>query len=130
MSSTIHHADAESIRIESDECGFELHLTDTEGLVHVFNVHGVAVDLLAAVERKIAPWHREGVAVLAEMRAAGAFCCDPDESAGMTERVVAIREDGSYRVEPEDYDPYDPSDPKHRNYHSVHADIWDAREGK
>lgn len=31
------------------------------------------------------------------------------------------------------YDPreaYDLSDPKHPDFHSVHADIWDAREGK
>ena len=25
---------------------------------------------------------------------------------------------------------YDLSDPKHPDFHSVHADIWDAREGK
>ena len=33
------------------------------------------------------------------------FRCDPDESCG-----------------------YDLSDPKHPDWHSVHADIWDARE--
>jgi len=43
--------------------------------------------------------------------------------------VVAIREDGSYRVE-SDEDAYDPSDPKHPRFHSTHADIWDARAGK
>jgi hypothetical protein len=25
---------------------------------------------------------------------------------------------------------YEASDPKHRNYHSLHADLWDQREGK
>jgi hypothetical protein len=38
-----------------------------------------------------------------------AFRCDPDESAGLA---------------------YDLSDPKHPDFHSVHADIWDARAGK
>ncbi len=45
------------------------------------------------------------------------------------DRVVAIREDGSYRTEP-DEEPYDLHDPKGPRYHSVHADIWDLREGK
>ena len=34
---------------------------------------------------------------------------------------------------PPDYDPrgaYDIGDPKHPDWHSVHADIWDARAGK
>lgn len=103
----------ETIKIVSDERGFELHLWLDEmpeempdgGII--LNIHSVAVDLLAACEREIAPWHREGVKVLAEMKAAGAFACDPDESGG-----------------------YDTSDPKHPDWHSVHADIWDAREGK
>lgn len=29
-----------------------------------------------------------------------------------------------------DADAYAPSDPKNPAYHSTHADIWDAREGK
>lgn len=49
--------------------------------------------------------------------------------ASFTERVVAVREDGSLRVEP-DEDAYDPSDPKHPHWHSVHADHYDNREGK
>ena len=36
--------------------------------------------------------------------------------------------DGSWR--PVDDDGYDPSDPKHPNWHSIRADIWDARAGK
>lgn len=103
---TIHHLDAETISVESDECGFELHVTDTDGDVHVFNIQAAAVDLLSAVERTIAPWHREGMAVYAEWRAAGAFSAyDPSDA-------------------------YDLSDPKHPRYHSVHADMWDARAGK
>ena len=27
-------------------------------------------------------------------------------------------------------DAYEQSDPKHPDYHSIHADIWDLREGK
>lgn len=103
---TIHQPDASEIRIETDECGFELHLTDSDGDTHVFNIQAAAVDLLSAVERTIAPWHREGMAVLAEWRAAGAFSAyDPSDA-------------------------YDLSDPKHPAFHSVHADHYDAREGK
>jgi hypothetical protein len=35
------------------------------------------------------------------------FACEPDESCG-----------------------YDRDDPKHPDWHSVHADLWDMREGK
>lgn len=107
MQAVIRHADAVEIRIECDERGFELYLVLADGHERVFNVQAVAVDLLAAVEREIAPWHREGMAVLAAMRAGGAFECDPDESAG-----------------------YDRDDPKHPDWHSVHADHYDARPGK
>jgi hypothetical protein len=33
-------------------------------------------------------------------------------------------------VEPVPGEPYELTDPKHPDFHSVHADIWDAREGK
>jgi hypothetical protein len=121
------------IRIETEEDGFWLILDGHEDEIateYRFNIHGVAVDLLAAVEREIAPWHREGMKVLAEMKAAGAFECeDPEQAWIEDQRVVAIREDGSYRYD-RDEDAYDPSDPKHRNWHSVHADLYDNREGK
>lgn len=107
-------ANVDSVKLVSDERGFELHLWLDEmpeempdgGII--LNIHSVAVDLLAACEREIAPWHREGMKVLAEMKAAGAFECGPDD----------IDESGGY----------DRSDPKHPDWHSVHADHYDNRE--
>lgn len=122
-----------SIKITTEEDGFHLIIdgdSPCEGYtasILDFNIHAVAVDLLAAVEREIAPWHREGMSVLAEIKAAGAFRCDPDESAGMAEYVVAVREDGSYRVEP-DEDAYDPTDPKSAGWRERMADAWDNRD--
>lgn len=63
-----------------------------------------------AVRAGIWPWIAEKEEAYQEFkraRAAGVFACDPDESGG-----------------------YDLSDPKHPDWHSVHADIWDARAGK
>lgn len=110
MTPKIHDlADADSIRVVSDECGFELHFTTTDDELYRVNIQGVAAMLLSAVEREIAPWHREGMAVLAEWRRDGAIACDPDESGGLDE-------------------PYDWNDPKRPDFHSVHADHYDARE--
>lgn len=51
----------------------------------------------------------DALSALRELQfSAGAFYCDPDESAGA----------------------YELSDPKHPRYHSTYADIWDSREGK
>ena len=39
----------------------------------------------------------------------------------------------AFLCSPEDVDEsggYDRSDPKHPEFHSIHADIWDARDGK
>ncbi len=50
----------------------------------------------------------------------------------LMERDEALRE---YRlmgaaVEADMREAYDASDPKHPEWHSVHADIWDANQGK
>ncbi len=44
--------------------------------------------------------------------------------------VVAIREDGTFRCDPDESGGYDLSDPKHPDFHSIHADLYDQREGK
>jgi hypothetical protein len=100
---------AYDISVVGDEDGFELHFSSTTG-DYVVNIHGVAQLLLDAANKEIGGWYREGQAAAADyahVRAVGGFACDPDESGG-----------------------YDPSDPKHRNWHSVHADLYDQREGK
>ncbi len=56
-------AHVDSIKIESDEHGFELHIETDEGDRFVFNIHGVADDLLDACVKRIGPW-------VAEMNAA------------------------------------------------------------
>ncbi len=57
--STVHVHDAEEVKIESDERGFELHVYDDEGDWHVFNVHGIAEQLYDAVKGAIGPWLQE-----------------------------------------------------------------------
>lgn len=90
------------IKIESDERGFELHL-ETDTGPWVFNIHAVAAQLFDAARVEIRPWLREKAHAYAEYLAAEGF---------------------------DDADGYEISDPKHPRYHSTHADLWDAREGK
>jgi hypothetical protein len=150
---------AESITLESDERGFELHfIVDSDFRVMddghmVVNIQACDLDAFYdQVRSRIGPYLRERDEAHAGFKRAvesggtgdalarsleryygaqhGTFSCNPDESAGMAdEYAVAVREDGSLRME-RDEDAYDPSDPKHENFHSVHADIWDARDGK
>jgi hypothetical protein len=100
---------ADFVTIESDEDGFELHISTDTGYSYVVNVHGVSQLLLAEVQKEIGSYWEEARAAAADHQRDldKVFACDPDESGG-----------------------YDPSDPKHPAYHSTHADIWDAREGK
>lgn len=135
-------ARAESITVESDERGFELHFTvdeepevDESGRM-VVNIQACDLDTFYdQVKGRIGPYLQERDAVREEFSLRPitsvvelpAFRCNPDESGGVEERVVAVREDGSYRVEP-DEDAYDPMDPKHPRFHSVHVDHWDNRE--
>lgn len=114
---------AESITVESDERGFELHFTVTEE-PHVSEDGYMVVNIQACdldafydqVKARIGPYLREKEVVrlaqavedATDSLIAGAFVCAPadvDESGG-----------------------YDLSDPKHPDFHSVHADIHDMRE--
>ena len=132
------------IRIDTYEDGFWLVVDGNEddsepreAVEYRFKIED-GEQLYDRVNAAIGPWLRE----MHEARDAVArgvtlreFCCEPDESGGI---LVGIREDGSEHWE-EDSDRkydlakeegYDLSDPKHSQYHSIHADIWDAREGK
>lgn len=60
---------AEGIRIESDERGFELHIDTTDDGTMIFNVHGVAEELYDAVKGAIGPWLAEMESAQAEYRA-------------------------------------------------------------
>lgn len=54
---------AETIKIESDERGFELHIETDEGERFVFNFQGVADAFLTEMKMQVGPW-------VAEMNAA------------------------------------------------------------
>ncbi len=59
-------ATVESVKIETDDRGFELHLTDTDGQKFVLNVHGVAGTLLEQAREEIGEWYAQGKALAAE----------------------------------------------------------------
>lgn len=91
---------ATGMQIDSDERGFEL-LFETDSGEYRVNIHGAAKDLLDAVTEQIKPWWDDAEIVRRSMRTLS----DPREG-------------------------YDTSDPKHPDFHSVHADLHDSREGK
>ncbi len=91
---------AHDVSIVGDEDGFELHFSTDEGS-YVVNVHSVAADLYWSARKEIGSWLSDG--------------------------EEARR---NYDLVKDDADAYDPSDPKHPNWHSVHADLWDARSEK
>lgn len=112
-----------TVRIESEEDGFHLIVESEIGAHYTFPLVDPEA-LYDSVRANIGPWLRERDEAAYRARA---FRCDPDESAGMAEYVVAIREDGSYRVEP-DEDAYDPTDPKSAGWRERMADAWDNRD--
>lgn len=115
-----------TLKIESDEDGFTLVIgSDIDPDRYRFPIEDPEA-LYDTVKAEIGPWLYERD-MAKSTRTPAAFKCDPDESGGQDEYVVAVREDGSYRVEP-DEDAYDPTDPKHPDYHSIHADHYDNRE--
>lgn len=100
----------DGVTIEADENGFHLVLSGEEAEYSFLLPGSIAEELMRAVRMEIEPWVRE-------------------MEAARSEYVVAIRENGSYRVET-DEDAYDPTDPKHPTYHERFSAIWDEREGK
>lgn len=55
----------ETIRVDSDERGWELHIETDEGDYH-FNMHGVAEDLLTQMVAQVGGWLAEGQQAAAE----------------------------------------------------------------
>ncbi len=93
--------DATHIEIDSDESGFFLSVY-AEGERHDFRIEGLQERLYDQTRARIGPWLRER------------------EDARRTLPMAYIDGSGAY----------DLSDPKHPEFHSIHADIWDMREGK
>jgi len=68
-------ADVETVKIETDDRGFELHLVVGDDIVHrddglvILNIHGVALELLKECERVIGPYRDEMESARAEYRA-------------------------------------------------------------
>lgn len=58
---------ADEIKVVSDECGFKLHLVDTNGDEHRFNIHGVAWAFETNVRDTIGGWKAEGEAARSSM---------------------------------------------------------------
>jgi hypothetical protein len=99
-----HHSRADDVKIESDECGFELHVDTEDGDTFVFHIHHLAWDLAGQAERTICEWRREGEAIRTEVLRSKQSEI-PDDDCG-----------------------YDISDPKHPRWLEVHADAYDNRE--
>lgn len=102
-----HYGRAHEVSIECDEDGFTITLEgvdEGDGIVRV-NIQDVAEQLYDQVKARIGPWLRER------------------EDAEQTFNRA-------YAAEEEAREAYALSDPKHPAYHSTHADLWDAREGK
>ena len=101
-----HEEDGMWLVIQLDE---EIPLVTNEGVLRV-RIQNLDLDAFYdTVRLNVGAYLRErDEAKRAYQAHVGAFHCDPDESAGA----------------------YELSDPKHPQFHSVHADIWDARDGK
>lgn len=101
----------DGVLIDADEDGFHLILSGGDA-EYDFTISGVEEELLNVVRGTIVPWLQEMEQARAEYQG----------------RVVAVREDGSYRYEPDvDPEPYDLSDPKHPRHYDVMAEIADSR---
>ncbi len=97
---------AESVKVDSDEGSFTLEIESTEGDRITVNIHGIDLDAFYdQVKGRIGPYLRE-----------------------MHEAQVA--HGAQKRAEYDAREAYATSDPKHPDFHSVHADIYDSREGK
>lgn len=118
---------AENIKIECEEDGFYLHAYVDEGdgvYLHVAYRIEDPEALYDRVKAAIGPWLREREEAFAEFKnTRHQFLVDEVAHERMTGQHV-------FECDPDESGGYDVSDPKHPDYHSVHADIWDNREGK
>ena len=119
-------------RIDSDEDGFTLCIPDpfTGEDRYTFPLDAGSLDAFYdQVKARIGPYLREQQAAHDSFRRGGwrSFVCAPadvDESGGVSDEAR-----DAYDGYP-DASGYHITDPKHPDFHSVHADIWDARDGK
>lgn len=117
------YMNAESVNVDSDDGRITLEVfgyantPDADAVTLTILIHDIDLDAFYdQVKAHIGSYLRERDEAHAGFKravesggvtGAVAFVCNPDESAG-----------------------YELSDPKHPEFHSVHADIWDMREGK
>jgi hypothetical protein len=115
------YLNAESVTVGDDEGKFVLEVLayggpEGEEIKLTIDIHGIDLDAFYdQVKARIGPYLRER---------------DEARTSRPEGVVVAVREDGSFRCDPDESGGYALDDPKHENYHSIHADIWDARDGK
>lgn len=110
--------DAFSARVETDEGGVYLVVSTLIDTYRYRLAMPVAEELYDTARSDILPWLREREEAHAEFKAnveAGAYRCADPEWEWVRDQLR---------------DAYDASDPKHPDFHSVHADHYDAREGK
>jgi hypothetical protein len=130
------YLNAENVSVEGDEHGFTLEVfgyantPDADEVTLTVNIQGIDLDAFYdQVKARIGPYLREmhaaQVAHGAQKRA------EYDREVYDHERQTGQH---AFVCSPEDVDEsagaYELSDPKHPRYHSTHADIWDARDGK
>lgn len=63
--------DAAEVRFEAEENGWEMHITDEDGEVTRFHIHGIAWDLAEHARATIGVWRAEGEAAKASRASAG-----------------------------------------------------------
>ena len=114
MSDSLITEEAERVEVDSEEDGFHLLLKSEDGQWYDFRIQNIDLDAFYdQVKARIGPYLRErdearGTRIVNTGAGIQVFACDPDESGGA----------------------YELSDPKHPQFHSVHADLYDQREGK
>lgn len=106
------HLTASRIRIDEDEGHIVLLIDSDEEDTITVDIHGIAVEFHDDVRREIGPWAHEAE----DARQAVA--------AGVPLKVYTK----VVSVEDAIEDGYALDDPKHPQYHSTHADLWDARD--
>lgn len=97
---------AESVKVDSDEGRLTLEVEDVNGERLTVDVHGIDLDAFYTSVKS-------GV---------GGYLRERDEARRTAPGTTTWTWDADT--------PYDLSDPKHPEFHSIHADIWDARDGK
>lgn len=120
----MNFGNVDSVQIESDERGFELHLSTDEFGPIVVNIQSECETLYDQVKARIGPYLQERDEVKR------VFECNPSYEEFMRSEYDHERMTGQHAGEfsIDDGSGYDRSDPKHPNWHSVHADIWDNRD--